>query len=126
MKRVPKQTARVNWRLGQPLLPDHFITQEATLRREVHERIGAASTPVWGIASMRIDGFQLVRGILSVQELLLVTESGLFLDVPGNCGALSFNLTSAGQVKVTVYLQVFGESDVVGGEGVDSSSSARS
>lgn len=119
MKRVPKQTARVNWRLGQPLLPDHFITQEATFRREVHERIGAASTPVWGIASMRIDGFQLVRGILSVQELLLVTESGLFLDVPGNCGPLSFNLTSAGQVKVAVYLQIFGDVEVVGGEGVD-------
>ncbi len=119
MKRVPKQTARVNWRLGQPLLPDHFLTQESVLRRELHERVGASSAPSWGLVSLRVDGFQLVRGILSVQEMLLVTEGGLLVDVPGNCGALSLNLAAAGTVSVTVYAQVFAEPNVLIGEGQD-------
>ena len=119
MKRVPRQTARVNWRLGQPLLPDHFLTQESVLRREIHERFGGNSVPNWGLGSLRLDGFQLVRGIVSIQELVLTTEGGALIDVPGNCSALSFNLASVGGARVSVYLQLFGAPIVVEGEGQD-------
>ena len=119
MKRVPRQSARVNWRLGQPLLPDHFLTQEAVLRREFHERFSANAVPAWGLASLRVDGFQLVRGVLAVQELMLMSEGGVLVDVPGNCAPLTFNLASVGEVNVTVYLQVFGDNIVVEGEGQD-------
>jgi len=85
----------------------------------MHERFSAVSTPTWGLVSLRVDGFQLVRGILSVQELLLVTEGGLLVDVPGNCASLSLNLASVGSVTVTVYVQIFGEPNVLTGEGQD-------
>ncbi len=109
----------MNWRLGQPLLPDHFLLQETVLRREFHERFAASSVPTWGLASLRVDGFQLVRGIVSIQELLVVTEGGALVDVPGNCAPLSFNLASAGHGTVTVYLQLFGDTLVAPGEGQD-------
>lgn len=58
MTKIPYQTSRVRWRMGQALLPEHFLAQEQALREEVNLRFGLSSVPCWGLGALRWDTFQ--------------------------------------------------------------------
>jgi len=47
--------ARVHWKIGQALLPEHFFAQEESLRGEVHLRLGLNQVPVWGVGVLQFD-----------------------------------------------------------------------
>jgi type VI secretion system protein ImpJ len=108
VKKVAQQTSRVYWHMGQALLPDHFYTQEQSLREEFHLRLRLLKAPFWGVGSLQWDGFQLLKGIVSLQELSLVLPSGTLIDIPGNAMPTVLNLNASG-VRATVYLHLLGD-----------------
>lgn len=112
MKKVAHQTSRVLWQMGQALLPEHFYAQEQSLREELNLRARLLRAPFWGVGSLAWDGFQLLRGIVSVQELTLVLPSGTLVDVPGNTAPTFVNLKAAGR-RAEVYVHLQGDFDAV-------------
>lgn len=111
------RAARVNWRLGQALLPAHFYAQEDSLRLETAARFEVGPAPQRGLAHLHWDGFQLLQGRLVVDELLLVLPGGLVVDVPGNTEPPeALQLAASGSVTPTVYLHILSEGRVIGGE----------
>jgi type VI secretion system protein ImpJ len=62
--------------------------------------------PAWGLGHLRLDGFQLAEGVVSVQELVLVLPSGALIDVPGNTEPAAFNLNGTGASKTPLYVHL--------------------
>jgi type VI secretion system protein ImpJ len=112
VKKVAHQTSRVLWQMGQALLPEHFYAQEQSLREELNLRARLLRAPYWGVGSLAWDGFQLLRGIVSVQELTLILPSGALVDVPGNTAPAFVNLKAAGR-RAEVYVHLQGGFDTV-------------
>lgn len=108
MKKVAHQTSRVYWHMGQALLPDHFYSQEHSLREEFHLRLRLLKAPFWGVGSLRWNDFQLRSGIISLEELSLVLPSGTLIDIPGNALPAVLNLSASG-VRASVYLHLLGD-----------------
>lgn len=107
MKKVELQTARVHWKMGQSLLPEHFYAQETSLRKELYLHLRMLPAPYWGVGSISWDGFQLVNGALSIRELTLILPSGDLIDVPGNSAPPpTFNLAKTGSAKVAVHIHL--------------------
>lgn len=104
--------ARLNWQMGQTLLPEHFIAQEESLLHETHLRFRLTGVPFYGIGRLKWSEGLLSEGVLSIENISLVLPSGLLVDVPGNSKINSFNLNITGTTKVTLYLHVLGEEEV--------------
>lgn len=113
MKKIAYQTSRVHWHMGQALLPEHFIAQEQSLREEVYLRFRLSAAPSWGLGSLQWDGFQLLKGIVSIQEMTLVMPSGMLVDIPGNTAPAVLNLKTVGATKAAVYVHLQSASEVV-------------
>ena len=73
-------TARVYWKLGQSLLPEHFYAQEYSLRQETHLRLSQAGSPQWGLLDIEWDAFQFSEGIVDIKRLQLAMPNGLVID----------------------------------------------
>lgn len=92
--------------MGQALLPEHFYAQEQGLRQEMHQRFQMGGLPAWGVAHLKWDSFQILEGIVSLQELSVVLPSGALIDIPGNTAPASFNLNTTGASRASVYLHL--------------------
>lgn len=112
MKTARFQTARVYWRMGQPLLPSHFYAQESALREELFVQHRLAPHPWWGVASLSWDDFQLSKGAVVVQDMVVVMPGGALVDVPGNSAAPSFNLNTTGATRTPLFLHLMAEASV--------------
>jgi len=113
VKKIAYQTSRVHWHMGQALLPEHFIAQEQSLREEVYLRLRLSPAPSWGLGSLQWDGFQLLKGIINIQEMTLVLPSGMLVDIPGNTAPALLNLKTVGATKAAVYVHLQSASEVV-------------
>jgi type VI secretion system protein ImpJ len=109
---VKNQTARVHWHIGQALLPEHFYAQESGLREELNLRFRMGGAPFWGLGSLKWDSFQILEGIVSIQEMTLILPTGVLIDIPGNTAPLSFNLNSAGSTRTPLYVHLQGGFDL--------------
>ena len=47
-----ERLARVNWRMGQTLLPEHFGAQEQSLLADIATRFGLLGLPLYGIGRL--------------------------------------------------------------------------
>lgn len=113
MKKIAYQTSRVHWHMGQALLPEHFIAQEQSLREEVSLRLRMSSAPSWGLGTFQWDGFQLLKGIIHIQEMTLVLPSGTMVDIPGNTAPAVLNLKTVGATKASIYVHLESAPEVV-------------
>ena len=95
--------ARVDWRMGQTLLPDHFVAQEEALLADTVARWRIRGLPAYGIATLKINDTLLTEGVLSLSSISLVTNTGVLVDVPRNAVVSPFNLNVPGTAQVTVY-----------------------
>ena len=118
VNKLKNQTARVHWHIGQALLPEHFYAQESGLREELNLRFRMNPAPFWGLGSLKWDSFQILEGIISIQEMTLVMPSGVLIDIPGNTGSVSFNLNTAGSSRAEVYLHLQGGFDISRDDGM--------
>ncbi|KYF83924.1 hypothetical protein BE17_43070 [Sorangium cellulosum] len=113
MKKAAYQSSRVHWHMGQALLPEHFYAQEKSLREEVALLSRLSPVPSWGLGTLELDGFQLQKGILSVQEMSLVMPSGTIIDIPGNTAPATLNLNATGASVAPVYVHLESGYEVV-------------
>jgi len=70
--------------MGQALLPEHFYAQEQSIREEVALHFRMQAAPCWGLGTLQWDTFQLLKGIVSIDEMTLFLQSGALVDIPGN------------------------------------------
>jgi len=101
--------ARVCWKMGQTLLPEHLMAMEDSLLANTVQRFRMQGLPAYGIGKLILNETLLGEGIFSVQEMTLVLSSGLLLSVPGNAGLSPFNLNLPGTAKVSVYLHILSD-----------------
>jgi type VI secretion system protein ImpJ len=113
VKKVIHQTSRVHWHMGQALLPEHFYAQEQSLREEVSLRLRMSPVPVWGLGTLQWDGFQLLKGIISITEMTLILPSGTMVDIPGNTAPAILNLKDVGATKASIYVHLQSGFDIV-------------
>ncbi|MEN6488131.1 MAG: type VI secretion system baseplate subunit TssK, partial [Smithella sp.] len=98
--------ARIDWKMGQALLPEHLIAQEESLLAHNNFKFRMLGVPFYGIGSLRIIESLLAEGIFSVREIEAVTGSGTLLVYPGNISITPFNLNMPGTTKVSLYLHL--------------------
>lgn len=99
------RSAKVHWRIGQPLLPEHFHSQEESLRLERQRILESISLPIFGVAELVWDELQLANGIVMIESMLVFLRNGEIVDVPGNTlSPRNFNLTEVEAARVTLYL----------------------
>jgi len=96
--------ARVFWKMGQTLLPEHLLAQEDSLLANTVLRFRAQGLPSYGLGKLLVNETLLSEGIFSIQEMTLVLASGLLINIPGNATVSPFNLNLPGTIKVSVYL----------------------
>lgn len=101
--------ARIDWKMGQTLLPAHFFAQEEALVADTVARFGLVGVPFTGIGKLRWNDSLLNDGIVSLMNLSAVLPVGAVIMVPGNAISRSFNLNTAGTTKVTVYVHLTNE-----------------
>jgi type VI secretion system protein ImpJ len=95
---------RVDWHMGQALLPEHFQTQEESLWAESALRFSLLAKPAWGLGEFSWDPSRLETGLLLVDKLSLVFESGTVLSIPGNASTASLDLTQIGSTNASVFV----------------------
>lgn len=116
------QLARIDWKLGQTLLPEHFIAQEDSFVADTALRFGLLGVPFYGIGRLRWNDALLADGILSLISGTIVLPTGKVIDIPGNAQSLSFNLNVAGTTRVVVYLHLTNERGTDEGNAKESAS----
>jgi type VI secretion system protein ImpJ len=98
--------ARIDWQMGQTLLPEHFVAQEDALLSETRLRFKLLGLPYQGVGTLRWNDALLADGTVSIQGLTVVLPSGQLLDVPGNAAINTFNLNTVGATRVPLYLHL--------------------
>jgi type VI secretion system protein ImpJ len=109
MAPMTDRLARVQWAMGQTLLPEHLSAQEDSLSSEASLRFRVMGLPAFGIVHCQWIDSLLAEGVLSLQTLRLLTPQGLLVDVPGNASVTPFNLNVRGASRVPVYIHLMGE-----------------
>lgn len=116
--------ARVQWKMGQTLLPEHFIAQEDSLLADVSLRYRIRGLPSYGVAALKWNPTLIAEGVLSVSAMTAVMPSGLLIDVPGNASISPLNLNVPGKPQIAAYLHVLeggGDGAAPGGFDMDAS-----
>lgn len=117
--------ARVQWKMGQTLLPEHFVAQEEAVLADVTLRHRMAGLPAYGVASLKWNPTLIAEGVLSLSALTVVMPSGLLLDVPGNTTISPLNLNVPGKPQIAAYIHLIegegGGDDVAGAFDSDAS-----
>jgi type VI secretion system protein ImpJ len=98
--------ARIDWKMGQSLLPEHLIAQEESLLADANYKFSMLGVPFYGIGRLKILESLLAEGIFSVQAIAVVTMSGTLLVYPGNINIAPFNLNMPGTTKVSLYFHL--------------------
>lgn len=101
--------ARVSWKIGQTLLPEHLLAQEDSLLANTVLRFRMQGLPSYGIGKLILNESLLGEGVFSIQEMTLVMVSGLLLNIPGNAVVSPFNMNLPGTTKVSVYLHILND-----------------
>jgi len=109
--------ARPKWRIGQVLLPEHFLGLEDSLSAEAALRAGHIGLPLTGIARLDWNGDDPKNGVLWVSALAAVLPDGALVDVPGNARlSAPLDLKAAGRRRVEVYAHVLPPDDEASAE----------
>lgn len=98
--------ARVRWKMGQTLLPEHFVAQEDALLEDVSLRYRIRGLPSFGVAALRWNQTLIAEGVLSLGALTVVMPSGQLVDVPGNASVSPLNLNVPGKPQVAAWLHL--------------------
>ncbi len=104
-----EKLARVSWKMGQTLLPEHLLAQEDSLLANMVLLFRMQGLPSYGLGKLIVNETLLGEGIFSIQEMTLVMASGLLLNVPGNASVSPFNLNVPGAIEVAVYLHILSD-----------------
>lgn len=105
-----QQLKRVDWQLGQPLLPAHLIAQEESLIGNLNFYIQNLGIPYFGIGNLKWDDKLLSQGVVSINKLTVIFPNGDLIDVPDNGTINTYDLNLSGVNQLTLYLHVLKDS----------------
>lgn len=114
---------RVQWEMGQTLLPEHLIAQEDSLLAEAALRFRSIGLPDYGIARLQWNENLLLQGVFAIQSMLLILRSGQLVSVRENAAVSPFNLNVSGSVRVPVYCHLLGDNGASDASGQETFSS---
>ncbi len=103
------QLARIDWQMGQTLLPEHLIAQENAILADTALRFDMIGRPYFGIGRLKWNESLLAEGIVSIVSLGMILPNGQVIDIPGNTSSAAMNLNLAGSTRVPVYLHLVAE-----------------
>ncbi len=98
--------ARIKWRMGQSLLPEHLILQEESLLSEMRIRWELSGLPQYGIGLLEWNEASIKEGIFSIVALTFILPSGQLIEIPSNASAKSFNMNITGSSQISLYLHL--------------------
>jgi len=101
-----KRLSRVFWAMGQALLPAHLRALEESLLADNALRFSLQQSPSFGLYSLGWNDALLAEGVLSIEHMTLVMESGLLLKLKANAKITSLNLNIPGGTLLPVYIHV--------------------
>jgi type VI secretion system protein ImpJ len=99
---------RVDWHLGQGLLPEHFLDLEESLQAENNLRFQMLHRPSWGVGDLEWDESP---DQLGLQRLTLVFPSGTVIDVPGNARVNPLDLGQLAATSADVWVELLSQSE---------------
>ncbi len=100
---------RVNWQMGQLLLPHHLLAQEESILGHMGQILKNIGIPCYGLIKLRWDEDLFYQGIVSISDLSIIFHSGQLIEVPGNALPTTFDLNSAGKSEISLYLHITDE-----------------
>ncbi len=103
--------ARVDWRMGQALLPEHLQAQEEALLANVEIRMASFPAPLYGISELSWNDELLKTGVLSLTSATLLMPSGCLVNIPGNAVSAPYDLDLLGVSNVAVFCHLLGQGD---------------
>lgn len=101
-----QQLKRVDWQLGQPLLPMHLVAQEDSLIANLNFYIQNLGIPYFGIGNLKWDDKLLSQGVVSISKLTVIFPNGDLVDVPDNGVINTYDLNLSGVNQLTLYLHL--------------------
>lgn len=109
---------RVFWAMGQTLLPAHLRSQEDSILADSALRFSLQEAPSYGLYRLEWNEALLGEGVLSLDEMTLVTPFGLMLQLKENARVEPLNLNLSGGTLLPVYLHVRNNPDGTGQQDV--------
>lgn len=103
--------ARVHWKMGQTLLPEHFVAQEESLLADAVFRHRMRGLPSFGIVAMKWNPNLAEEGVISISSATVVMPSGALVDVPSNASLAPLNLNVPGTPTVAAFLHLLDASE---------------
>lgn len=107
---------RVEWEMGQTLLPEHLVAQEDSLIAESILRFRANGLPDYGVVRLQWNETLLLQGVFAIQGMVLIMPSGMLLSLRENAVVSPYNLNVSGSVEVPVYCHLL-DRNGAGGDG---------
>lgn len=78
------QLSRVQWLLGQTLLPEHFEAQEMSLFTENSVKFALQGQPFYGVVQITLNLTELLKNIVGIDAFSYVTETGEYIHLNEN------------------------------------------
>ncbi len=97
---------RVDWQMGQMLLPHHMVSQEESVLGHLKHVMKQLGLPFYGISRLHWDETLFAQGIISLLELSIIFPSGQIVDISKNASLTSFDLNSTEKSDITLYLHI--------------------
>ncbi len=79
-----RDVKRVQWEIGQPLLPSHLYAQEESLLAHVENMLSWVGLPRVGVIATEFDLVKLANGVISINKLAVVFTNGELVEFPSN------------------------------------------
>jgi len=100
---------RIEWRLGQPLLPLHLTILEDSVRYYAYQCRQSMGIPFYGFGAIKWDPHLLSGGVVSVSQLRAVFQTGHIIEANENGEIQPFDLNASEKQIVSLYLHLKNE-----------------
>lgn len=104
-----KTLRRVEWAMGQALLPHHLEALEDSVLAYARSRSGGVSPPDYGVVALELDPALLSSGMVSIGKLVVQFQTGHRLDTSDNAVIQPFDLNHLEKTQVRLYLHLLKE-----------------
>lgn len=103
---MQKSIKRINWQLGQILLPHHLVAQEEALLAHNLMISRQQGLPFYGLGLLLWQQELFRSGIVSIEQMTLLFPNGQLLSLPGNGSIKPLDLNGEGSPHLTIYLHL--------------------
>ncbi|MEJ1337883.1 MAG: type VI secretion system baseplate subunit TssK [Candidatus Sedimenticola sp. (ex Thyasira tokunagai)] len=100
--------ARVQWQLGQTLLPQHFEAQEASVLADSFIKFSQLGNPFYGVMQLSFDQSALVDDIVRVDCFSCILKSGETIVIGGNAAFIRNEVVLPSEsLNVSLFVDIY-------------------